>query len=301
MPHQDSLSTQEHPTGEVVLYRTPDGETVVDVRLEQGTVWLTQAQMAELFQRERSVITKHINNVFRENELNPEGNVQNLHTANSDKPVAFYNLDVIISIGYRVKSKRGTQFRIWATRVLRDHIVMGYTVNERRLRELKQAVRLMADFAEQRELSGDEAASLLRVVADYSDALELLDDFDHQRVQIRDVTPGEVLPLSLDEAHRIIDRMREPFGTSALFGREKDVGLEGSLTAMLQTFGGKELYPSLEEKAATLLYFLVKNHHFVDGNKSASAPRCSSPSLRKTGRCTGRTEPSALPTTPWWP
>ena len=169
MQRQDSASTQQRPTGEVVLYRTPDGETVVDVRLEQGTVWLSQAQMAELFQRERSVITKHINNVFRENELDLEGNVQNLHIANSDKPVAFYNLDVIISVGYRVKSKRGTLFRIWATQVLRDHIVKGYTVNQRRLRELKQAVRLMADFAEQRELPGDEAASLLQVVADYSE------------------------------------------------------------------------------------------------------------------------------------
>jgi prophage maintenance system killer protein len=259
------------PRGDIVLYRTPDGETAINVRLEQGTVWLAQTQMAELFQKERSVITKHINNVFREKELERESNVQNLHIPNSDKPVTFYNLDVIISVGYRVKSKRGTQFRIWATQVLRDHIVKGYTVNERRLKELNQAIRLIADVAERRELTGDEAASLLRVVADYSLALDLLDDYDHQRVRISDVTHGEVVPLVIHEARRIIVQMRERLDASDLFGREKDAGLEGSLLAGWQTFDGQELYPSLEEKAASLLYFLVKNHHFVDGNKRIAA------------------------------
>ena len=157
--------------GEIVLYRAADGGPALDARLERDTVWLTQAQMAELFGRERSVLTKHVNNVFKEGELDKESNVQILHIAGSDRPVAFYNLDVIISVGYRVKSQRGTQFRIWATNVLRQHLVQGYTVHARRLSELNQAVRLIADVAHRRTLSGDEATSLLEVVADYAYAL----------------------------------------------------------------------------------------------------------------------------------
>jgi hypothetical protein len=253
--------------GEVVLYRAADGGPVLDVRLERDTVWLTQAQMAELFGRERSVLTKHVNNVFREGELGKESNVQILHIAGSDKPVTFYNLDVIISVGYRVKSQRGTQFRIWTTSVLRQHLVQGYTVHAQRLKELNQAVRLVADVAHRRTLSGDEATALLEVVADYAYALEVLDDYDHQRVRLGEVLPGPVAALDLDEARQVIVRMGERFGASGLFGREKDDGLEGSLSAVMQTFDGQEVYPSLEEKAAHLLYFLVKNHHFVDGNK----------------------------------
>lgn len=271
------LPANETTGGEILLYQTACEGPALEVRLEKETVWLSQRQMAHLFEKNTDTIGLHIRNIFKEGELEEGATTEESSVVQEERgrqvrrTVRFYNLDVIISVGYRVKSKRGTEFRIWATRVLRDHIVKGYTVNEHRLRELKQAFRLMAEFAEQRELSGDEAASLLRVVADYSDALDLLDDYDHQRVRVCDVTSGEVLALSLDEAHRIIDRMREPFGSLALFGREKDAGLEGSLTAMLQTFGGKELYPSLEEKAATLLYFLVKNHHFVDGNKRIGA------------------------------
>lgn len=257
--------------GEIVLYQAADGGPALDVRLEHESIWLTQVQMAELFGRERSVLTKHINNVFTEGELNKKSNVQNLHIAGSDKPVAFYNLDVIISVGYRVKSKRGTQFRIWATNVLRQHLVQGYTVHERRLKELNQAVRLIADVAQRRQLSGDEATALLNVVGDYAYALEVLDDYDHQRVRLGEVSPGPVAVLGLDEARQVIARMGERFGASGLFGKEKDESLDGSLSAVMQTFGGQEVYPSLEEKAAHLLYFLVKNHHFVDGNKRIAA------------------------------
>lgn len=257
--------------GEVLLYQTADGGPALDVQLALDTVWLTQAQMAELFGRERSVLTKHVNNVFKEGELDKKSNVQNLHIAGSDKPVAFYNLDVIISVGYRVKSQRGTQFRIWATNVLRQHLVQGYTVHERRLKELNQAVRLIADVAQRRTLSGDEATALLAVVADYAYALEVLDDYDHQRVRLGEVSPGPVAALELDEARQVVARMGERFGATGLFGREKDDGLAGSLAAVMQTFGGQEVYPSLEEKAAHLLYFLVKNHHFVDGNKRIAA------------------------------
>ena len=257
--------------GEIVLYRTADGGPALDVRLERESVWLTQAQMVDLFGRERSVLTKHVNNVFKEGELDKESNVQILHIAGSDKPVSFYNLDVIISVGYSVKSQRCTQFRIWATNVLRQHLVQGYTVHAKRLKELNQAVRLVADVAHRRTLSGDEASALLEVVADYAYALEVLDDYDHQRVHLGEVSSGPVVALNLDEARHVVVRMGERFGATGLFGREKDEGLEGSLAAVMQSFGGQEMYPSLEEKAAHLLYFLVKNHHFVDGNKRIAA------------------------------
>lgn len=257
--------------GEVLVYQAEDGSALVEVRLERDTVWLTQAQMAELFGRERSVITKHVRNVFREGELAEESNVQNLHIAGSDKPVGFYNLNVIISVGYRVKSQRGTQFRIWATRVLRDHLVKGYSINAARLRDLRQAVRLIADTARRRDLAGDEAQALLAIVGEYNRALELLDDYDHQRVA--KPGPGGAAPYVLghDEALRIVGRLRERFAASDIFGVEKDKGLESALGAIMQTFGGRDLYPGLEEKAAHLLYFLVKNHAFVDGNKRIAA------------------------------
>ena len=257
--------------GEVLVYQAEDGSALVEVRLERDTVWLTQAQMAELFGRERSVITKHVRNVFREGELAEESNVQNLHIAGSDKPVGFYNLNVIISVGYRVKSQRGTQFRIWATRVLRDHLVKGYSINAARLRDLRQAVRLIADTARRRDLAGDEAQALLAIVGEYNRALELLDDYDHQRVAKPGPGGAARYVLGHNEALRIVGRLRERFAASDIFGVEKDKGLERALGAIMQTFGGRELYPGLEEKAAHLLYFLVKNHAFVDGNKRIAA------------------------------
>lgn len=257
--------------GEVLVYQAEDGSALVEVRLERDTVWLTQAQMAELFGRERSVITKHVRNVFREGELAEESNVQNLHIAGSDKPVGFYNLNVIISVGYRVKSLRGTQFRIWATRVLRDHLVKGYSVNAARLRDLRQAVQLIADTARRRDLAGDEAQALLAIVGEYNRALELLDDYDHQRVAKPGPGGAARYVLGHDEALRIVGRLRERFAASDIFGVEKDKGLESALGAIMQTFGGRDLYPGLEEKAAHLLYFLVKNHAFVDGNKRIAA------------------------------
>ncbi len=263
--------------GEVLIYQSTDGGLALDVRLEQETVWLNQRQMAELFDKDTDTIGLHIRNVFKEGELEPGPTTEESSVVQIEggrqvrRKVRYYNLDVIISVGYRVKSLRGTQFRIWATNVLRQHLVQGYTVHERRLKELNQAVRLIADVAHRRTLSGDEATALLDVVADYSYALDVLDDYDHQRVRLGEVSPGPVAVLGLDEARQVIVRMGERFGATGLFGREKDDGLEGSLSAVMQTFGGVELYPSLEEKAAHLLYFLVKNHHFVDGNKRIAA------------------------------
>lgn len=257
----------------VMIYESPEGVSV-DVKLERETVWLTQKQMAELFQTERSVITKHLGNIFKSGELFKDSVCAFFaHTAGDGKTYesTFYNLDAVISVGYRVNSKRGTQFRIWATNVLRDHILKGYTTNERRLKELNQAIRLISDVANRRALTGDEAKALLQVVTDYSYALDLLDDYDHQQVAVPATKSGTVKPLAYDEARRIVDSLGRKFGTSSLFGREKDNSLKGALGAVMQTFDGREVYPGLEEKAANLLYFLIKDHPFVDGNKRIGA------------------------------
>jgi hypothetical protein len=207
--------------GEIVIYRTQDGRAQLDVRLEGDTLWLAQKQLAELFDTERSVITKHIQNIFRSGELDQKSNVQKMHIAGSDKPVAFYSLDAILSVGYRINSKRGTQFRIWATGVLRDHVLKGYSVNERRLKEINQAIRLIGNVAVRRSLTGDEANALLKVAADYSYALDLLDDYDNGRVKLRDVSGQIAVPLEYAEAVAMIDGLRQKFGASSLFGVEK--------------------------------------------------------------------------------
>jgi hypothetical protein len=234
-----NMGDKEHK-GEIIIYKAEDGQTAIDVRLQDETVWLTQDEMARLFKRERTVITKHINNVFATGELVEKSNVQKMHIAHSDKPIKYYNLDVIISVGYRMNSKRGTQFRIWATRVLREHLVKGFTVNDRRLKELHQAVHLITEYAERRDLSGDEAKALLHVVEDYTFALDL-DDYDHQRIAVTAATEKSVIPVTYDEATRVIDRLRRQFHTSELFGREKDKSLYGSLDGIFQTFGGRDL------------------------------------------------------------
>ncbi len=272
-----SKFVQEPPAGynesAIVIYQSPEGVRV-DVKVEKETVWLTQKQMSELFETERSVITKHLRNIFKLSELIEDSVCANFALTAADGKIyqtAFYNLDAVISVGYRVNSKRGVHFRIWATSVLRDHILKGYTLNERRLKELNQAIRLIADVAGRRDLTGDEAKALLAVVADYTFALDLLDDYDHQRVAVSGTTPGDVKPLDYDEARRVVDRLGGKFGASRLFGREKDDNLKGALGAVMQTFGGNDLYPSIEEKAANLLYFLIKDHPFVDGNKRIGA------------------------------
>ncbi len=269
--------TSGGPSGEVVFYRSPDGVVRLEVQLAQDTVWLTQQQMASLFQRERSVITKHIRNTFKEGELDQKATCAKFAQVQPEggrtvkRDIDHFNLDVVISVGYRVKSKRGTQFRIWATQVLRDHLLNGYSVNQRRLTDLKQTVKLVTTMAERRTLSGDEATALLQVVGEYGRALDLLDDYDHQRVRAPATGSKTLFVLSYEEAVGIVNRLRERFGGSALFGREKDDSLHSSLSTIMQTFGGQELYSTLEEKAAHLLYFLVKNHPFVDGNKRIAA------------------------------
>ena len=248
----------------LVLFTSPDGAVTVPTRLERETVWLSQAQMAVLFGKERSVITKHIRNAMREGEVDEAGNVHFLHIAGSDKPVAFYNLDVVISVGYRVKSQRGVEFRRWATSVLKEYMLRGYALNQVRLKELGQIVRILKRAEKQLD-----ARQVLSVVERYTAALDLLDAYDHQRVAKPKGRRART-QLTYDECRRFIDAMG--FGSeSALFGREKDASFKSSIGAIYQTFDGKEVYPTIEEKAANLLYFVVKNHAFVDGNKRIGA------------------------------
>jgi prophage maintenance system killer protein len=260
--------------GSIVIYNAPDGSFDMEVRLEKETIWLSQKQMAGLFATERSVITKHLRNIFRSGELSRQAvSAKFAHTASDGKKyqVDFFNLDAIISVGYRVNSRRGTQFRMWATQILREHILKGYSVNERRLKELRQSIRLIGKALDTHDMSSDQARALLHVVTDYERALDILDDYDHQRLYGRTLPYVEAVGIRYDEAVRIIDQMRRRFNASELFGREKDDSLRSSLAAIMQTFDGEDLYPALEEKAAHLLYFLVKNHSFVDGNKRIAA------------------------------
>ncbi len=260
----------------VVLYQTPDGAAFLDVRLDHETVWLTQAQMVDLFNRDVSVISRHIRNVFVEGELDEMSNLQKMQITGSAKPVVFYSLDVIISVGYRVKSQQGTSFRQWATRVLRDHIVKGYTINEQRFREqaeklteMRRTVELLARTLANQELVSETGKDVLRVITDYAYALNLLDRYDHGTLTIEETTRQALRVIDYDEAIGIVAAMKGEF--DGLFGIEKDQGFKSALGAIYQTFGGEELYPSVEEKGANLLYFVVKNHAFSDGNKRIAA------------------------------
>lgn len=263
-------------SGEVLLFQAEDGKTRLEVQLARETVWLNQDQMTVLFDRDQSVISRHLRSVFKEGELEKESNMQKMHIANSDRPVTFYNLDVIISVGYRVKSQRGTQFRQWATRVLRDHIVKGYTVNEQRLREeaaklreMQQTVDLLARTLTSQELVTETGKDVLRVINDYAYALATLDRYDHDSLSIEATTGQSLHVIDYEEGIGLVKAMKGEF--DGLFGIEKDQGFKSALGAIYQTFDGKELYPSVEEKAANLLYFVVKNHAFSDGNKRIAA------------------------------
>lgn len=277
--------TGEQQRGEIVIYQAEDGATALEVRLEGDTVWLTQAQLGQLLQTERSVITKHIRNIFATGELDRSRVCAKFaHTAADGKTyqTQHYNLDVIIGVGYRVNSRRGTEFRIWATNTLREHIIRGYTLNQRRLseqaehyRELQEAVRLIGDVIERQALDSTQADGLLRVITDYSYALAVLDDYDHQRLAVSNTSHKEPFRITYETAREAVDRMAEQMNREGrepgLFGREKDESFRGALAAIYQTFGGDEVYASVEEKAAHLLYFIVKDHPFTDGNKRIAA------------------------------
>ncbi len=249
---------------EVVLFQSSDQEVSLSVDFDGETAWLTQAQMAELFDKDQSVVSRHINNAFSEGEVDKESNMQFMHISSSDRPIALYSLDVIISVGYRVKSQRGVEFRRWATSVLKQYVIKGYAANEKRLAQLGQVVNVM------NRLPGRlDAQQVLDVVKRYTHALDLLDSYDHQTLEKPDGARSAYI-LTYEECRRFIDSMK--FGeTSNLFGNEKDDSFKGTLGAIYQGFGGMEIYPSVEEKAANLLYFIVKNHSFSDGNKRIAA------------------------------
>lgn len=249
---------------EIVLFEAEDKSIVLPVMVENETVWLTQAQMMELFGRDQSVISRHIKNVFRENEVDEKSNMHFLHIANSDKPVAVYSLDVIISVGYRVKSKRGVEFRKWANSVLRQYILKGYAVNNNRINQLGEVIRIM-----KRTENALDSRQVLSVIEKYNTALDLLDAYDHQNME-RPKGTGSVYVLTYEECREVIAQMRFG-GESELFGKEKDDSFKGSIGNIYQSFGGEDVYASLEEKAANLLYFVTKNHSFYDGNKRIAA------------------------------
>lgn len=262
---------------EKITFRPIDNEVTLEVRLEDDTVWLTQEQMAQLFDKERSVVAKHINNIFSEEELSRESNVQILHITGIPKPVGYYSLDVIISVGYRVKSLRGTQFRIWATKLLKDHLVKGYTLNQQRLlSETQKYADLQLQLAnlkrvlENESMEIGDAKGLLKVITDYADSLKLLEEYDKGKLVI-DSPKREAERLDAEVLKSEIDRLRLALDTSNLFGVEREGGYADTLDRVFQAFGGQEVYPSIEEKAANLFYLIIKNHPFVDGNKRIGA------------------------------
>ena len=267
---------------QIVIYQTEDGQTQIDVRLENDTVWLTQAQMAELFERTPQNITTHLRNAYREGELDKESTckeylqVQTEGKRKVKRSLKYYDLDVIISVGYRVKSKRGTAFRIWARKILKEYLVKGYAVNERirkeQIGELRQLVQVVGRTIQNQELPNTtESQDLLNVVVDYTYALDTLDNYDYERLTIDKTTKQEPFHATYENAMEAINGLREKFGGSALFGNEKDDSFKSSIGQIYQTFGGEELYPSVEEKAAMLLYLVTKNHSFSDGNKRIAA------------------------------
>lgn len=267
--------------GEIIIYQTSDGQTELDVRLEGDTVWLSQAQLAQLLQVRPQNITMHIRNVYKEGELERSATCKNFLQIQNEggrlitRNIKFYNLDVIISVGYRVKSLRGTQFRIWANRVLKEYLIKGYAINrnakQEQLDELKRTISVMSNVLAAKSVTKDEAVGLLKVISDYAYGLDTLDRYDYQQLEIADTTPEEKFRATYDNAMQALQMLKEQFGASELFAREKDGSFHSTIGAIYQTFGGRDLYPSVEEKAANLLYLTVKNHSFSDGNKRIAA------------------------------
>ena len=266
----------ENLNDKIIIYQSEDGKTQLDVKLEGETVWLSTKQMAELFDKEESNIRRHVNNVFKEAELTRENNVHFLHVNGIKKPVPYYTLDVIISVGYRVHSQRGVRFRQWANSVLKQYLVKGYAINENirkhQIAELRQLIQVLGRAIQQQPAkTTDESNALFDVVVDYTYALDTLDNYDYQRLHIAKTTKEEPFHATYENAMHEIDVLRQKFGGSVLFGNEKDESFKSSIGQIYQTFDGTELYPSVEEKAAMLLYLVTKNHSFSDGNKRIAA------------------------------
>ena len=269
------MENKDYKNGEIVIYKTPQGPQL-DVKLKRQSVWLTQAQIAYLFNIERSVITKHANNIFKDKELTEKRNVQKMHIPHSDKPVKFYSLDLILSVGYRVNSQRATQFRIWATKTLKQHLIKGYTINKKRLlkkseelKQLQKTITFLQEKSQHRLLTG-QAKGILDLLTDYSKSLTLLEQYDKQRFPLIK-GKGAKFILEYQQAQIVISQLKSQLQgkkeASELFGQENSAKFESIIKNLFQTFDGKELYRTIEEKAAHLLYLTIKDHPFNDGNK----------------------------------
>ena len=265
----------------IVIYQTEDGKTQLDVKLENETVWLTQAQLVQLFDSSKANVSEHIKHIYEDGELAADSTVRKFRTVQTEgkrqvgRNVTYYNLDLIISLGYRVNTKRGIQFRQWATSVLKDYLIKGYAINQRirdeNYRQMVQLVRSMARTVKLQDLSKEVRNALLDVVVDYTFALDRLDDYDYQRLSIPESSTEEKFHATYEGAMKVLAELREKFGGSGLFANEKDDSFKSSIGQIYQTFGGQDLYPTVEEKAAMLLYLVTKNHSFSDGNKRIAA------------------------------
>jgi len=269
---------------EIKIYKTPDGKTSIEVKLEKETVWLSQKQMAELFDKDSDTIGLHLRNIYKSGELDKNSTTEKYSVVRKEgnrkvkRQINFYNLDAIISVGYRVNSKRGILFRKWATQLLKDYLIKGYAINKQRLEkhseqlnELKETIKILGNVLEYKELTNDESKGLLKIISDYSYALEILDQYDYQTLKIENTSGKEIYQLTYEEAIKQIENTKKVYGNSDLFGHEKDNSFKSSIATIYQTSSGIDLYPSIEEKAANLLYFIVKNHSFSDGNKRIAA------------------------------
>ena len=270
------MKQDEFKKGEIVIYKSPKNEIEVEARFEGETIWLRQDEIARLYGKERTVITKHINKIFADKEVDRKSNVQFLHIANSDKPVAFYNLDVILAVGYRTNSARAIHFRKWVTNVLKNYLFKGYVINEKRLlqaknqfKELQGAISFLQEKSKHELLAGQEQ-EIFNLLANYSRTLTLLEQYDKEKLSLIKNTKGKFI-LKYEEAINVISKIKKDLiakkEASDFFGRENSDKFKGILGHIYQTFDRKELYPSLEEKSAHLLYFIIKDHPFVDGNK----------------------------------
>jgi prophage maintenance system killer protein len=268
----------------IEIFKSEDGKTEVQVSLANETVWLSQKQLAQLFDKDTDTIGLHLKNIYNSEELEEISTTEEFSVVqmegkrNVTRVIKCYNLDAIISVGYRVNSKRGTQFRIWANKILKDYLVKGYSVNEKRLtqqnellKELRESVKILGNVLKYKELSNDESVGLLKIISDYAYALDILDQYDYQSLKIHATSGKEIFRLTYEEAIKQIELAKKYYRNSDLFGNEKDESFKSSISTIYQTFDGKDLYPTVEEKAANLLYFITKNHSFTDGNKRIAA------------------------------
>jgi len=268
----------------IKIFQTKDKRTEIQVIVQSESVWLSQKQMSVLFEKDSDTIGLHLRNVYKSGELTEKATteeysvVQKEGNRNVKRTIKLYNLDAIISVGYKVNSKRGVQFRIWANQVIKDYLIHGFAINEKRLKaqidnlnSLKETVRLLTKVTEQKKLTSEESEGLLKIVSDYAYALDVLDQYDYQCLKISDTSEGELYRITYKEAIQKISQLRKFYGNTHLFGKEKDDSFKSSISTIYQTFDKKNLYPSIEEKAANLLYLVTKNHSFVDGNKRIAA------------------------------